>query len=235
VHWDFALILVVLAFAVPLLGRRRIRQLMEMPRTTKRDRLRLYASTVISQWSAVGLILWRTSVRGMSLGQLGISIPKPGLTASVSVILSSLILANQLISLRQLAVQPGEMTGILPQLALRIFPQDNVERAAFVVVVATVAICEEVVYRGFAQASLEQLSGGFILIGIAGAAILFSVAHLYQGRRGVIATFVVGTIFSLVRAWTGSLIPAVISHFVADFVVGFAAPGRLRIALTNED
>ena len=34
-HWDFALILIFFATAVPLLGRRRVRQLMQMPETTK--------------------------------------------------------------------------------------------------------------------------------------------------------------------------------------------------------
>jgi membrane protease YdiL (CAAX protease family) len=230
VHWDFALILLVLALVVPLLGKRRIRRLMDMPHTTKRDRLRLYISTVLSQWFAASVMLWRATARGISLGQLGIAIPRAGLTVSVSVVLAALVLVNQLASLRQMVAQPSEMTGILPQLALRIFPQDNVERAVFFLVVVTVAICEEVIYRGFVQTVLGQL-GGSVLLGAAGAAFLFGIAHIYQGRRGVTTTLVVGVIFSLVRAWTGSLMPAVISHFIADFAIGFIAPNRLRLAL----
>jgi membrane protease YdiL (CAAX protease family) len=233
VHWDFALILLVLALVVPLLGKRRIRQLMEMPHTTKRDRLRLYISTVLSQWFAASVILWRATARGISPGQLGIAIPRVGLTISVSVALAVLVLVNQLASLRHMVARPGEMTGILPQLALRIFPQDNVERAVFFAVVVTVAICEELIYRGFVQTVLGNLSGS-VLLGAAGAALLFGIAHIYQGWRGVTATSVVGAIFSLVRAWTGSLVPAVISHFVADFVIGFIAPSRLRLALREK-
>jgi membrane protease YdiL (CAAX protease family) len=233
VSWDFTLILIVLAVAVPLLGKRRIRQLMEMPETSKRDRLRLYASTVGSQWFATGVVLWRSMAHGISPAEMGIGVPRVVLTVFVSVILCALILGNQLVSLRQLALRPDEMTGMLPQLALRIFPQDNAERAAFALVVGTVSMCEEVIYRGFVQTVLEKWSGGSILLGVAGAAVFFGIAHIYQGRRGVLATLVVGGIFSVTRVWTGSLIPAVISHFAADSVVGFMAPGRLRAALRD--
>ncbi|MGA8014164.1 MAG: CPBP family intramembrane glutamic endopeptidase, partial [Candidatus Acidiferrales bacterium] len=56
-------------------------------------------------------------------------------------------------------------------------------------------------------------------------------AHLYQGRRGVITTFVVGLLFSLVRSWTGSLLAPLVAHFVADITAGLLAPPRLRVAL----
>ena len=75
-----------------------------------------------------------------------------------------------------------------------------------------------------------KVEQGLDFLGVAGAATLFGIAHIYQGRRGVLATSVVGGIFSVARIWTGSLIPAVISHFAADFVVGFMAPNRLQAA-----
>jgi uncharacterized protein len=231
-HWDFALILIFLATAVPLLGRRRIRHLTRMPQTTKRERLVLYASTVAFQWLAAAVILWRAIARQIPLAGLGLAIPSPALTAIVSVVLASLILVNQLVSLRRLATNPSEAQGVLPQLALKIFPQDSVERLAFFAVVVTVAVCEELIFRGFAQRVFEDWSGGFILAGILGSAAMFSVAHLYQGRRGIITTFVVGLLFSGVRAWTGSLIAPLIAHFIADITAGFLAPARLRAALS---
>jgi membrane protease YdiL (CAAX protease family) len=231
-HWDFALILIFLAIAVPLLGRRRIRHLTRMPQTTKRDRLALYASTVAFQWLAAAVVLWRASAHQIPVAALGLAIPSPALTAIVSVVLASLILANQLVSLRRLAANPSEAQGVLPQLALKIFPQDSVERLAFFAVVVTVAVCEELIFRGFAQRVFEDWSGGLILVGILGSAAMFAVAHLYQGRRGIITTLVVGLLFSGVRAWTGSLIAPMIAHFIADITAGFLAPPRLRAALS---
>lgn len=232
-HWDFALILLVFATAVPLLGRRRIRQLVAMPETTKRDRLALYASTVAFQWLAAAVVLWRARAHQIVLARLGLAMPKPALTAIVSILLAALVLGNQLFSLRQLATHPEEARGIVPQLALKIFPQDRVERLAFLAVVATVAFCEELIYRGFVQRVLLEWSGGLVLAGILGSAAMFAVAHLYQGRRGLITTLVVGLLFASIRAWTGSLLAPLIAHFIADITAGFLAPARLRLAMTH--
>jgi membrane protease YdiL (CAAX protease family) len=203
---------------------------MGMPETTKRDRLTLYASTIVFQWFAVAVITWRVSAHGVALADLGLAIPRPILTTIATVALAGLVLANQLISLRRITTHPESVRGILPQLALKVFPQDSPERVAIFAVVLTVAVCEEVIFRGFAQRVFDLWSGGVVLAGIVGSAALFGLAHLYQGRRGLIATFVVGLLFSSVRWWTGSLVAPSVAHFIADITAGFLAPGRLRAA-----
>src|SRR5690348_14981033 len=80
-HWDFALILLFLGTVVPWLGRRRVRQLTQMPQTTKQDRLLLYVSTIVFQWAAAGVILWRTDARGISFASLGFQIPSRSIVA----------------------------------------------------------------------------------------------------------------------------------------------------------
>ena len=180
-HWDFALILLFLGIAVPLLGRRRVRQLMQMPSTTKIDRLSLYASTLAFQWIAAGVILWRTSAHEIRASQLGLAIPNPALAVTASVVLAALILLNQIMGLRRLVAQPEKIQGILPQLALKLFPQDDVERLAFFALVATVALCEELVYRGFVQRVFQNWSRGSVIIAVVGSAVFFALAHLYQG------------------------------------------------------
>jgi CAAX protease family protein len=230
-YWDFALILLFLGVVVPWLGRRRILQLLEMPRTTKMDRLTLYASTIAFQWLAAAIILWRSSAHGIAAARLGLAIPRLRLTIEVSAVLAALFLASQLSSLRRLAVRPDEIKGIVPQLALKIFPQDNLERLIFFALVSTVAVCEELIYRGFVQLVFEFMFGGFVIAGIIGSAALFALAHLYQGSRGLVSTSIVGLLFSAVRAWTGSLLAPLVAHFVADLTVGLLAPGRLRAAL----
>lgn len=232
--WDLALILAVLGIAVPWLGARRIRQLLAAPLTTKADRLRLYASTVASQWVAAGVVLWRTGAHGIRAADLGLSIPNAPRAIAGSLLVTTIMVVNQILSLRQISANPRETSkGILPQLAIRLFPQDQVERAAFVVVVATVAICEEWIYRGFAQREFQMWLGGLVAAGIMASASIFAVAHLYQGWRGVVTTFVVGMLFSAARFWTGSLFPTVLAHFLTDLIAGFLAPERLRSALAQ--
>jgi uncharacterized protein len=233
--WDFALILLVLATAVPFLGRHRIRQLMRMSQTTKADRLALYGSTVVFQWFAAALIFWRTAAHRVAPSHLGMAIPNALAVLTLSILLSALILANQLVSLRRLALEPAKARGILPQLALKVFPQDGRERLAFFGVVLTVSLCEEFIFRGFVQNALETALGASVLAGILGSAMLFAIAHMYQGRRGLVATFVVGVLFASARSWTGSLIAPIAAHFTADLSAGFLAPSRVRTALVRSE
>jgi membrane protease YdiL (CAAX protease family) len=225
--WDFVAILLFLATVLPFLGRRRMQRLMAAQTTRKRDRLRLYASTVFSQWLASAIILWRARVHRIRPTQLGLAVPHIAFVIVVTVIFAGLILTNQLLSLRQLASQPHKMQATMAQLATRIFPQDGVERAAFLAVVATVAVCEELIYRGFVQTILTQWSH-LVFFAIVAASALFALAHLYQGWRGILPTFIVGVCFSTLRWWTGSLLPPIVSHCMADSVAGLLAPRRFR-------
>jgi CAAX protease family protein len=233
-HWDFALILLVLGIAVPLLGRRRVGQLMRTPSTTKMDRLSLYATTLAFQWIAAGVIFWRAAAHRLRAAQLGLAVGSPTLTVTITIVLAALVLLNQLLSLRRLVARPAEIQGLLPQLALKLFPQDDVERLAFFALVVTVAICEELIYRGFVQRVFQDWSQGSVIAGVLGSAIYFAVAHLYQGRRGLASTFVAGLILAGTRAWTGSLLPPIAAHFVADITVGMLARSRIRASIAQE-
>jgi uncharacterized protein len=229
-HWDFAIILIFLGAVAPILGYRRVRRLIEAPAITMMDRLTLYASTIAFQWLAVAIILWRAAAHGILPSRLGMTIPYPALTATLSIVLSGLAFANQLFGIRRLSARPSEIKGALPRLAMKIFPQNEIERLAFAALTVTVALCEELIYRGFVQRVLEDWSGGAVLAGVFGSAVFFSLAHLYQGRRGLASTFIVGIVFASVRSWTGSLVPTAAAHFVADLTIGLLAPGRLRRA-----
>jgi uncharacterized protein len=229
-HWDYALILIFFALAVPWLGRRRIRQLLDAPEFSSVDRLRLYASTVAFQWIAAVVVLWRILAHHLSPADLGIALPRPGLALTTGAALSLLLLINQIVALRQLSRAADAKRAVLPRLAAKIFPRSASERCAYFAVVATVAICEEWVFRGFIQRILQDWSGGYVALGILGSAVLFGFAHLYQGRRGVATTGALGFVFSLVRTWTGSLFPTMAAHFAADLAVGLLAPRRLAMA-----
>ena len=225
--WDYAAILVLLGIVVPLLGRRRVRVLLRRRQTSKPERLRLYSSTITSQCAIATLVLWRAIAHGMTFGDLGLAVPRPLLTVLMSAVFSFLMLGNQVLSIRMIAKKPEESAGAMARLALRIFPQDPTERTAFFFVVVTVAICEELIYRGFLQRLFIQLSNGTVAVGVITASAFFSIAHLYQGKRGMVTTYVVGVLFSIIRAWTGSQIPGIVTHFVADLTAGFLLPLKM--------
>lgn len=232
-HWDYAIILVFLVVVLPLVGRWRVERILSQPETNQAERLRLYASTIAFQWLLVALIACRTGVHGMTTAELGLAAPRPLRTVLAAIALSSVILLNQLVSLRVVGSRPEELHSKLARVALRIFPRDNLERLIFFGVVITVAICEEFIYRGFIQGVFTEIFQS-AAAGVLISAAFFSVAHLYQGKRGLIATCVVGILFAAARAFTESLIPAVCAHFVTDFVAGYMFPARLRSALCAE-
>ncbi len=229
-HWDFALILGVLAFVVPVMGRRRVRALLALPDTTKLDRLSIYASTITFQWVAAALILWRTIRHGITPAQLGICLGHGYLVFATSVVLSLLLLINQIASVSRIKSDSSAFRSETVQLALKVFPRDAIEQLSFAALVTTVAACEEFIYRGFAQYVFQDWFHS-LLIGVLGSALLFSFAHLYQGKRGLVSTFAVGLLFSGIRAWSGSLIPTIAAHFVADLSIGLLAPRYIQEAL----
>jgi membrane protease YdiL (CAAX protease family) len=171
-HWDFALILGVLAFVVPVMGRRRVRALLKLPDTTKLDRLSIYASTIAFQWLATALVFWRTIHHGIMTTHLGVTLGHSYLTITTTIVLCALVLLNQIASVRRIRSDSAAFPSETVQLALKVFPRDGVERLAFLALVITVAICEEFIYRGFAQYVFQNWSH-LLLVGIFGSALLF--------------------------------------------------------------
>jgi membrane protease YdiL (CAAX protease family) len=231
-HFDYVLILLLLGAVVPVAGKFRVDRILTGPDTSRRDRLRIYFSTVVFQWTLVATTAWRIHVHGAELNALG----AVG-TLSASVVVTTLVLvgvvtANQLLSLRFLAARPSELHGKVARVALRVFPRDHAEQIAFLAVVCTVAFCEEFLFRGFVQTLFAGISAS-PMIGIAGSAAFFSAAHLYQGRKGLFATFIVGVLFGGARLVSQSLFPCVIAHFVIDFIAGYYFPDRIRAIVSG--
>jgi membrane protease YdiL (CAAX protease family) len=224
IPWDFALILLVLAAIVPWRGAVKVRQLLARPVLDPADRLTLYATTIAFQWVATTIIIWRSLVRGISLDALGFDVPKGAWVAGVSIVLSLFLVANQLIGLRVLMRSATLRKSFVFQLATRLMPQNLVESLAFAALAATVALCEETIYRGFALLVFAHAARDSVLAGVTLSSALFAAAHAYQGRKGIIQTFIVGLLFAVIRIWTGSLVPTMAGHLTADLVAGLAAP-----------
>jgi membrane protease YdiL (CAAX protease family) len=222
--WDFALILFVLGVLVPWRGAVRIRQILARTRFDTADRLALYASTIAFQWLAVGIVIWRSHARGLTAQHLALAFPEPLLTIAATLALSLLLGAGQFYGLRRLARLPADRQGFYHHMARKVMPQNQVEALAFIALAATVALCEELLYRGFVFAVLRDAARDSLLAAAVGSSAMFALAHLYQGPRGLASTFVVGLVFAGSRLTTASLVPSIAAHLVADLVAGLRAP-----------
>jgi membrane protease YdiL (CAAX protease family) len=130
-------------------------------------------------------------------------------------------------NLRRVGRLPVEARGHLQAVAERLLPQNLLERLPFFALAATAGLCEEFLYRGFAMAALRR-SGLVAWEVVAVSSILFGMAHLYQGRGGLVGTMLIGVLFGTTRVAYHSLIPVVVWHGTLDAVAGIAGPRYLR-------
>jgi membrane protease YdiL (CAAX protease family) len=222
-HSDYILLLAVLALFVPWRSSARIRVLLDGPPLSSSNRIRLYLSTMAFQWLAAALLLWRSAAHHLTFTKLGLALPDPGRALLVAVVVSLVLILNQIFGLRRIAALPPERRGIIPRLAEKLLPQSPLESTVAVALVISVAICEEFIYRGFVQTVLQDAFFNSLLAGAVISALFFSVAHKYQGPRGMITTFVVGLIFSGARLWTGTIFASMFMHFCVDLSAGIVA------------
>jgi membrane protease YdiL (CAAX protease family) len=224
IPWDFVAILLVLAVAVPWRGAVRIRQLLKRPRLGTRERVALYASTIAFQWIAVAIIFWRATVRGLTASQLGLLVGHPLRTIAVALGTTAFLSILQWLGIRQLRRMEPDPESRMQQFREKILPQNPTESLVFFALACTVAVCEELIYRGFVYSVFAAAAGGSITIAILASSAIFAAAHAYQGRQGLVTTFILGALFALTRVWTLSLLPAMLAHLVVDLISGLASP-----------
>jgi membrane protease YdiL (CAAX protease family) len=230
IPWDFSLILVVLATLVPWRGTVRVKLLFseDLPPNA---RLSLYLSTIAYQWLLAAVVAWRAFSRGLDVFDLGLTFGDPWRTTWIALGLTALLCANQFASLRMMARVPESNRGPLYPLTRKIMPRTNTETAVFAVLACTAGLTEEFLYRGFVFVAIARVfevsTYSMLIAGILSAA-WFAIGHLYQGRRGILTTFIVGMLFISVRFWSHSLIPSIAAHAGIDLIAGLYGSRILR-------
>ena len=224
--WDFILILLVLGIVVPWRGTVRIKRLLGQPALTGRQRMLLYGSTIGFQWLMVAIVLWRSLARNLSPLELGFTLGDPWRTALIALSLSLVLAANQFVGLSKAAQIPVGERGFLFKFTEKIMPRAPTEKLAFAALACTAGLSEEFLYRGFVFVVFARLfveSRSPVWAAAIASSCWFAIGHLYQGRRGIITTFVVGMIFVSVRIWSRSLLPPMVAHMCVDLIAGLYA------------
>ena len=227
IPWDFLLILIALGVFVPWRGTVRIKRLLNDPALGTSERLSLYAFTIAFQWLLAAVIAWRALARHLSPAELGLTVVAPGRTLLTAAGLEIAVIASQWAGLRKLSQLPPEKRGFMFRFTQKIMPRSTVETLVFVALACTAGMSEEFVYRGFVFAIFRRTIPGSASWVNTGAlvlsSVLFALAHLYQGRQGIITTFVVGCLFAGSRIWTGNLIAPMTAHVAVDMMAGLYA------------
>ena len=83
--------------------------------------------------------------------------------------------------------------------------------------VAVVAVAEEIIFRGYLILRFKTLSKS-TAAAVVLAALIFSLGHGYEGSAGVITVGVIGALFGIIYLWRRSLVPTMVMHFLLDFI-----------------
>ncbi len=227
IPWDFWLIFAVLGVLIPWRGAVRVRRLLRMPQVSAMDRLSIYASTIAFQWVLAAVVAWRCYARAVSAPDLGLIVGSPLRTAAATAGLLLVFGVLQYTGIRRMAARDSSSFSRLRQISMRLMPRSSVEALAFVALATTASLCEEFIFRGFVFAALLRATSS-LTVAVIASSLLFSLAHIYQGRRGLIATFLLGLLLAASRIWTGNLVPAIAGHLLVDLMAGYLAPRYLN-------
>jgi membrane protease YdiL (CAAX protease family) len=100
-----------------------------------------------------------------------------------------------------------------------LLPQRPLEMIVWVILAITAGFCEEVIFRGYFQRQFFALTGKAEWA-IALQALIFGMAHIYQGVKGALTIAIYGAMFGVLAAARKSLRPGMIQHGGQDIFSG---------------
>lgn len=108
-----------------------------------------------------------------------------------------------------------------------IIPTTKVEFAWFSALSLMAGLAEEIAFRGVLTSLLQQSWNSYWLAALV-SALMFGLAHLLQGVRGVVVAACFGLVNQMVTSWTGSLLVAIVVHALYDIIAGYWLTRYLR-------
>lgn len=196
---------------------------------TKSIRRRFYLSNSLVQWVAAAFIVGYWLLMDRPLASMGLH-GEPGakmlLAWRLALLLIILYTSDILFSFRnQEAVKASleeqdESTPFLPE-SFREF-------GAYGFMCLTAGICEEILYRGYMVTYfLPHATGAFPWMALLFPALMFSLAHYYQGWHAVAKIYLLSVLLAGIYLASGSLWIGMGIHFLIDLTGGILAV-RLR-------
>ena len=100
-----------------------------------------------------------------------------------------------------------------------LLPRTGLEMTVWIGVSLTAGFCEEAVFRGYLQKQFHALTGS-AAVAVLTQAVLFGIAHGYQGIKNVIVITVLGLLYGLLALARGNLRPGMLAHAWSDVYGG---------------
>jgi hypothetical protein len=182
----------------------------------------LWLRGALLMWAASALVMWLWIITGVPMSSVGFALPD-GWRLWGPLAATMAFIALQTSSAVKVARLPAPSEKLRAQLGsvAAISPRTASELPAFLGVSLTAGFCEELLFRGFLIWVLQPLVGLWLAAAL--SALLFGVAHAYQGLAGIIRTGLFGLVFTAIVLLTRSLWPAIVLHVVVDAIGGVLA------------
>jgi membrane protease YdiL (CAAX protease family) len=190
-----------------------------------RGRVTVYLLTLAWEYLLVGYILWGARKRGVTLREIvgGRWKSPENLLIDVAIAFAFWMVAAGTLAALSFALglaSPSQVAEAKKQLG-PLLPKSGLELALWLVLSATAGFCEEIMFRGYLQrqfrAATRSTAAAIVL-----QAVVFGIAHAYQGGRRIILIAVYGALFGMLAAWRKSLRPGMIGHAMQDSFSGIA-------------
>jgi membrane protease YdiL (CAAX protease family) len=106
-------------------------------------------------------------------------------------------------------------------------PQSIKELPLYILLCLCAGFFEEIIYRGFMVSYfLEGTKDAIPWLALLAPAILFSLAHFYQGWAAVLKITILAILLNVIFIYSKSLYPTMIIHFLIDLISGIAGMKR---------
>ena len=182
-------------------------------------RLPSYLFVIVFEWATVAFIGWGLSRRGLRLSEIirGRWVRGRDVLRDVGIGVAFILIAGGAVQ-----VLSHLFNVVPPQNMLQMLPQTWFELVAWVFLSLTGGFCEEVIFRGYLQRQFSALAHS-VVIGIGLQALVFGLAHGYQGWKLMSLIALYGACFGVLARWRRSLRPGIIGHALQDTAGGFLA------------
>jgi uncharacterized protein len=101
-----------------------------------------------------------------------------------------------------------------------LLPKSLLEVLVWIATCVTAGICEEMAFRGYLQRQFHALTGS-VAWAVVLQALVFGIAHGYQGWRNVVVISVLGVLYGALAAWRKNLRANMMAHAWADVWEGW--------------
>ncbi|TXE15326.1 CPBP family intramembrane metalloprotease [Psychroserpens burtonensis] len=180
------------------------------------DKIRLidYKQTITIFWGLTILIL--INFYTTQLPQLNLY---PNFTI-ISIVFSVLALAFMIVQYKQSNITSASLAIVKAKMkeTYRYLPKTKKEFYWFIMLSISAGICEEIIFRLFLFEFLKENAN--LLIAFILTNIIFSITHIGMGKQNMIASFILGFLFSAIYYFTENIWIAVLLHIAIDINSG---------------